>query len=224
MSLDTTGSLMLLYLDEIDLPEPVDAPAFLITGAAESLSKSERNWLPLVVKEVGDRYELIANGFTYAACEEAGLEKVWCVIADDKPETAETAQVLAGEAEPKINLSTADRDQISAALEYLVSIPGTPLKGLKMASAVNRIDESPRQYWNTLDPISKLGCAITKGKKLNTLKQVFFLTPQPLPEVIKDPQLLKGMTVSELKKQAKKRDIAGYSKMKKTDLIELLSQ
>lgn len=65
---------------------------------------------------------------------------------------------------------------------------------------------------------------ITKGKKLNALKQVFYVTPQPLPDVIKDPGVLQTLTLQELKKMAKKRELSGYNKLKKSDLVEVLSQ
>ncbi|HEY9660834.1 MAG TPA: hypothetical protein V6C65_20460 [Allocoleopsis sp.] len=66
-----------------------------------------------------------------------------------------------------------------AALEYLIEQPGSVLKTVKSAVATNRIDEAPRQYWKTLEPIVNLKCGITKGKKLEALKQVFYLEPQP---------------------------------------------
>ena len=50
------------------------------------------------------------------------------------------------------------------------------------------------------------------------------MSPEPLPEVIKDPVLLKTLTVTELKNMAKKRGIAGFSKKSKDGLIQLLSE
>lgn len=86
-------------------------------------------------------------------------------------------------------------------------------------NAVGAIDEAPRQYWKTLDAIANLKCGITKGKKLEALKQVFYLTPQSLPDVIKDPAILQALTTQELKSMAKKRSLTGYTKMKKPDLV-----
>lgn len=225
-NLSDIGNLMHLYLDEIDPGGGTDAPEFLIKATAKTLNRlGGRNWVPVIVKEIGeDRYEAIANSFIYAVVEEAGLEKVWCIIADDSNETAQLTRVLAGEAIPKINLSTATRDEIQAALQYLIEKPGSPLKGVKLSVATNRIDEAPRQYWKNFDAIAQLKCGITKGSKLNALKEVFELTPQPMPEVIKDPAILKTLTTAELKKMAKKQGIAGYTKKKKDELIELLGQ
>jgi hypothetical protein len=219
------GNLMHLYLEDIDPGEGTDAPLFLITAAAKLLSQSEqRNWVPLIVKEIGiDQYQVIGNTFIYAVAEEAGLDKIWCIIADDSKETKQLTQILSGEKIPKINLSTATTDEIRQALQYLIEQPATSLKGVKLATATSRIDEAPRQYWQSLDPITQLKCGITKGKKLKALETVFYLTPQPMPEMIQDLAILKGLTTTELKAMAKKRQLTGYSKLKKQELIELLS-
>ena len=137
---------------------------------------------------------------------------------------------------PKINLSTASRDEIVAALQYLIEQPGNALKTVKIAVAANRIDEAPRQYWQNFNPIIDLKCGITKGAKLEALKQVFYLTPQPKPEEttkvnVAQPTLektsnnasFKTMTVTKLKSIAKEKGIAGAGKMKKDELIKALS-
>lgn len=225
-SLSNIGNLMHLYLDEIDPGEGSNAPEFLIKASAHLLNqKGERNWIPVIVKETGeDKYEVIGNSFIYAVAVEAGLERVWCIVADDSADTAETTKVLAGETLPKINLSKASRDEIKAALEYLIEQPGSPLKTIKLAVATNRIEEAPRQYWQSFEPIASLQCGITKGNKLNALKQVFYLNPQSPPEPTTDTGSLSSMTVANLKALAKKRGITGISKMKKNDLIQALSQ
>ena len=225
-SLSDIGNLMHIYLDEIEPGEATEAPDFLIQASAQVLNqKCDRNWVPIIVKETGeDQYQVIGNSFVYAVAEEAGLERVWCVIADESDEAAEVARVLSGEEVPRINLSKASRDEITAALQYLIELPGSDLKKVKLATATNRIDEAPRQYWKTLDPIANLKCGITRGKKLNALKSVFYLTPQPMPEVITDPAILKTLTATELKKMSNLRGITGYSKLKKADLIDVLSK
>ena len=225
-TLTDVGNLMYLYLDEIEPGEGTDASEFLIKASANLLNqRGERNWIPLIVREIDkSRYEVISNSFIYAVAEEAGLERIWCIIADDSEATAEISKVLAREVTPKVNLSLASRDEIVATLEYLIEQPGSPIKSVKVAVAANRIEESPRQYWKTFEPIVALKCGITKGKKLDALKQVFFLTPQPMPEVIKDSSILNTLTNTELKAMAKKRGLTGYAKFKKPELIELLSQ
>jgi hypothetical protein len=225
-SLNDIGNLMHLYLDEIEPGDGTDAPEFLIRASAQLLAqKGGRNWVPVIVKETGeDQYEVIGNSFIYAVAEEAGLERVWCIVTDGSDETIEVTKVLAGEAMPKINLSKASRDEIMAALEYLVEQPGSALKSVKPAIATNRIDEAPRQYWKTLEPIANLKCGITKGKKLDALNRVFYLTPQSLPDTITDRDMLKTISTTELKAMAKKRGMTGISKMNKNALVDALSQ
>ncbi|PSB31808.1 Rho termination factor N-terminal domain-containing protein [Chlorogloea sp. CCALA 695] len=237
-SLSIIGNLMDIYLDDINSSGETDTPEFLIKASARLLKEKDgRNWIPLLVKETGeDKYEVIANSFIYAVAKEAGLDRVWCIIADDSDDTAETTKVLAKEKTPKINLCTASRDEIVAALQYLIEQPGSALKTVKLAVAANRIDEAPRQSWQKFDPIIKLKCGITKGAKLEALKQVFYLTPQPMPEETmkadiaqpkpektRDKASFKTMTVAELKEIAKEKGIAGVSKMKKDELIAALS-
>jgi hypothetical protein len=225
-SLSDVGNLMHLYLDEIDPGEGTDAPEFLIKASANLLNqKGGRNWIPVIVKETGeDKYQVIGNSFIYAVVEAAGLERVWCIITDGSDETVEVTKILAGEEVPKINLSKASRDEIKAALEYLIKQPDSVLKTVKTAIATNRIDEAPRQYWKTLDPIVDLKCGISKGTKLDALKQVFYLTPQPTPETITDADILKTMSTVDLKAMAKKQGITGISKMKKDELVKALSK
>ena len=220
------GSLMHLYIDEIDPGDATDAPEFLIKASANILKqKGGRNWIPVIVKETGeDRYQVISNSFVYAVAQEAGLERVWCIIANDSDDTTTLTKILAGEEKPKINLSTASRDEIMAALQYLIEQPNSDLKSVKLAVATNRIDEASRQYWKNFEPITSLKCGITKGKKLDAIQSVFYLTPQSMPDTINDVTILMTMTTVELKAIAKKRGITGISKMKKDALIEALSQ
>ncbi|WP_026735168.1 Rho termination factor N-terminal domain-containing protein [Fischerella sp. PCC 9605] len=225
MSLSDVGNLMCLYMHEINPGKGTDAPEFLIKAAAKALVESgSRNWVPVIVKEIGeDRYEVIGNSFIYAIAEEAGLERVWCIIADESEKTLELTRILTGESIPKVNLSTATRDEIQAALQYLIEKPNSELKGVNLAIATNRIDEAPRKYWKNLEPIATLKCGITKGKKLNALKEVFYLSPEQMPEAIADIKILNTLTVAQLKDMAKKRGISGYNKKKKQDLVEMLS-
>ena len=132
--------------------------------------------------------------------------------------------MLAREETPRINLSTASTEEIRSALEYLTQQPDTPLKRLDILKATNRIDEAPRQYWQNLNPIAKLKCGITAGKKVKTLEQVFYLTPEAMPDEIKDAKVLNTLTNTELKKIAKKRSLSGYSKYSKSQLVDLLSR
>jgi hypothetical protein len=239
-NLSDIGNLMYLDLAIIEPGEVTKAPEFIINATAKELSNTDgRNWIPLVVKEIAeDLYQVIGNSFVYAVAEAAGLEKVWCIIADNSEKTAEITKILAGEAIPKTNLSTASRDEIKAALEFLIEQPATVLKGVKIPVATNRIDEAPRQEWKNLNPITKLNCGITAGKKIKALEQVFYLTPMSKDNsntskdnntnINKKDEDKKFpdytiMTTKELKEEAKKRKVSGYSKLNKSQLIKLLT-
>ena len=214
---------MCLPFDEIEPGAPTDAHDYLIQSAANLLGPEGRNWAPLIVQEIEqNQYRVIGNSFVYAVAAEAGLKEVWCIIADDSPETLASTQALTGERVPKTNLSTASRDEIAAALAYLINHPNSLLKGVNLATAVARIDEAPRQYWESLQPIGKLRCRITVGKKLKALEQVFYLTPAPMPEVIRDRRLLESFNVKQLRDVAKRRKFKGYSQLSKPKLIEML--
>jgi hypothetical protein len=124
-------------------------------------------------------------------------------------------------------LSTASREEIKSALQFLIEQPNSPLKTVKLATATARIDEAPRQFWKSLDSIVALKCGITKGKGLDLLKTVFYLTPQSQQAAVIEEfseETLKLKTVSELKSLAKEKGIVGLSKMKKAELVKILAQ
>ncbi|MBR8835197.1 MAG: Rho termination factor N-terminal domain-containing protein [Stigonema ocellatum SAG 48.90 = DSM 106950] len=208
-------------MNEIRPTKGTDAPEFLVKAAAKALIESgDRNWVPVIVKEVGeDEYEVIGNSFVYATANEAGLEKVWCIVTDSSERTEVLTQILTSELVPKINLSTATRDEIKAALQYLIEKPNSELTGVKLAIATNRLDEAQRKYWSDLEPITKLKCGITKGKKLDALYTVFYLTPEPTPQVATP---VNALTITQLREMAKKQGIPGYTKKKKQELVALL--
>lgn len=223
MSLSDLGNLMCLPFEEVIPGEPTDVHQYLIQSTARLLTTEDRNWIPVLVKELGpDHYQVIGNSFIYAVAAEAGLTHLWCIIADDSPETLITARALAGESIPKTNLSTATRDDIATALDYLLNQPNSPLKGVNLATATARIDAAPRQYWQSLQPVTTLGCRITAGKKVKALEQVFYLTPAPLPAIIRDPNLLQSLTLKQLRDIAKQRKLAKSTSLTKAKLIDLL--
>jgi hypothetical protein len=227
MSLSNVGNLMCLYMHEISPGKGTDAPEFCIKAAGKALMESGgRNWVPVIVKEIEqDQYEVIGNSFVYAIALEIGLERVWCIVADSSERTFDLTRILTGELIPKINLSTASRDEIQAALQYLIEKPNSELKGVKLAIATNRIDEAPRTSWANLEPITKLKCGITKGGKLDALKEVFYLSPQPKLEAVEQVaahENLSALTLTQLKNLAKKQGVPGYSKKQKKELDKFL--
>jgi len=227
--LDDIGNLMYLYLDDIKVKKLKQESSFLVSATVKLLHQNKtRNWLPLIVKETGeDQYELIANSFSYQVAKKANLERVWCIIADDSKETSEISQILMGEKIPKINLSTASKEEISQAIEYLFGLPNSELKTIKRykQKLIDNISNAPtRKYWQDFKPIGNLKCGIgKKGKKLDEFTQVFYLTPEPIPDNTKDKNILNSLTLTELKNIAKARKLKGYSKLKISQLVDLLS-
>ncbi|WP_286393543.1 Rho termination factor N-terminal domain-containing protein [Pseudanabaena mucicola] len=222
--------LMYLWLHEISVPEPTDAPQFLVDVVSETLKKSGgKNWIPVIVKEVSNgEYVVVANSFIYAAAENAELEKVWCVIVDNDESAEYLTKVLAREIVPKLDLATASYEQIQGALEYISEKPNSALKGFKLLVAVNRIAEAPRHNWKSLDELTKLKCGITKGKKLDALKEVFTLNVKSVKATVdvnepKPTKSLDSLSLTELKAMAKEKKLKGYSKKTKAELIDLLS-
>ena len=179
---DDIGKLMHLPLADIEAGEPCSESEFIITAAAEAvLQASGHNWIPVIVKETGDyQYQVVSNSFIYAVAQQAELERVWCIIIEPESKNIEQAKILARETIPKVNLNTASRDTILAALRYLVAEPGSALKGLDVIVAANRISAANRETWSNFSPITSLKCSITKGKKLDALTKVFFLSPTPV--------------------------------------------
>jgi hypothetical protein len=221
---------MHLWLHEITVPEPTDAPQFLLDVVSEALKQSGgKNWIPVIVKEVSKgEYVVVANSFIYAAAENAGLEKAWCVIVDHDESAEYLTKVLAREIVPKLDLATASYEQIQGALEYVSEKPNSALKGFKLLVAVNRIAEAPRHNWKSLDELTKLKCGITKGKKLDALKEVFTLNVKSVKEPVevnapKPIQSLDSLSLTELKAMAKDKKLKGYSKKTKAELVDLLS-
>ena len=187
---DNIGQLVCLPLESIQSEQSVNESEFIVAAAADSVRATDgRNWIPLIVKEVREyEYEVVGNNFIYAVSHCAGLEKVWCIIIEPKDSLIEQVKLLAREIAPRVNLAHASRDTILSALRYVASQPASPLKGVDLTVATNRIQDSDRSAWKDLTPITKLSCGITKGKKLDALNSIFFVDeptpPPPAPDVV----------------------------------------
>jgi hypothetical protein len=190
---DNIGKLMHLPLLDIQSEQEFSVSEFIIAAAAEAIRQAGgRNWIPVIVKEIEDyQYQVVSNHFVYASAHQAELERVWCIVIEPDAKSIEQAQILAREVSPKVNLATASRETILAALKYLIAESGSALKGVDAVVAANRIASANRESWSNFNQIPTLKCGITKGKKLDSLSQVFFLAPptplpatQPKPEVI----------------------------------------
>ncbi len=181
---DDIGKLMHLPLADIEPGEPFSESEFILAAAAEAVRQSgERNWIPAIVKETGDyQYQVVSNHFVYAVAQQANLERIWCIVIEPDEKSIEQAKILAREVTPKVNLNTASRDTILAALRYLIAEPGSALKGVDSVVAADRIAAAKgRETWSKFDSVTSLKCGLTKGKKLEAIGKVFFLQPAPLP-------------------------------------------
>ncbi|MBW4644594.1 MAG: hypothetical protein KME23_16665 [Goleter apudmare HA4340-LM2] len=190
---DNIGKLKHLPLVDIEPGEQFSTSEFIVKAATEAVLQADgRNWIPIIVKEIGDyKYQAVSNHFVYAVAQQAELERVWCIVIPSEPQSIEQAKILAREVTPKVNLNTASRDTILAALRYLVAEPGSALKGIDPIIATNRIAASDRQNWSNLNPITNLKCGITRGKKLDELTKVFYLaSPAPLSPPPKSPEIV----------------------------------
>ncbi|MEG5043604.1 hypothetical protein [Microcoleus sp. B4-C1] len=177
---ENIGKLMHLKLSKIESAEPCSESEFIIAGAAEAvLQAGNRNWIPIIVKETGDyQYQVVSNHFVYAVAQQAKLDLVWCIVIDPKPSNIEQAKILAREANPTVNLSTASKDTIIAALEYLVK--EQKWKNVKPVEAANKILASNREQWSDFIPLTKLPCGLSKAR-LDCITKVFSISPPPPP-------------------------------------------
>ncbi len=177
---ENIGKLMHLNLSKIESAEPCSESEFIIAGAAEAvLQAGNRNWIPIIVKETGDyQYQVVSNHFVYAVAQQAKLDLVWCIVIDPKPSNIEQAKILAREANPQVNLSTAAKDTIIAVLKYLVKEHNW--KNVKPVETANKIVDSNREQWSDFTPLTKLQCNLTKAR-LDFIAKVFSISPPPPP-------------------------------------------
>jgi hypothetical protein len=177
---ENIGKLMHLKLSKIESAEPCSESEFIIAGAAEAvLQAGNRNWIPIIVKETGDyQYQVVSNHFVYAVAQQAKLDLVWCIVIDPKPSNIEQAKILAREANPTVNLSTASKDTIIAVLKYLVKEHNW--KNVKPVETANKIVDSNREQWSDFTPLTKLQCGLTKAR-LDFIAKVFSISPPPPP-------------------------------------------
>ncbi|OCR01001.1 hypothetical protein BCD67_06480 [Oscillatoriales cyanobacterium USR001] len=177
---ENIGKLMHLELTKIESTEPCSDSEFIIAGAAEAiLQAGDRNWIPIIVKEIGDyQYQVVSNNFVYAVAQQAKLERVWCIVIDPKPSNVEQAKILAREAIPTVNLSTASKDTIITVLKYLVEEYNW--KNVKPVEAAQKIVDSNRKQWSDFIPLTKLQCGLTKAR-LDCITKVFSISPPPPP-------------------------------------------
>ncbi len=122
--------MTLLYetLVEIELGKILCLPLFQIAGnqeihpalvknLAKQIQKNERNYLPVIVKLLGeDSYEAIYNIQILEAARKAEVDFVWCIVVDD--EILDQIKVESGEI-IRLSVLTASEQDIKEVLEYI---------------------------------------------------------------------------------------------------------
>ena len=124
--------MTLLYeyeaLVEIELGKILCLPLFQVSGnqeihpalvknLAKQIQKKERNYLPVIVKLLGeDNYEAIYNIQILEAARKAEVDFVWCIVVDD--EILDQIKVESGEI-IRIPVLTASEQDIKEVLEYI---------------------------------------------------------------------------------------------------------
>ncbi|MBC7971198.1 MAG: hypothetical protein H7Z11_13950 [Verrucomicrobia bacterium] len=156
-----------------------EAQPIIIKAIAQELSTTGKNILPVIVRLLGeDKYQAILNTQILDAARQVKLDFVWCIVVNQPMQQqieVELGQVL------RVNLTTAPEQALVETLAYIQAQPNSPLKGLDATITASKIAAEDRSTWQDFTPIIKLKCGITKGKKLDALATVFYLTPPPPP-------------------------------------------
>jgi hypothetical protein len=122
----------------------------------------------------------------------AGHEKVWVAVVPDDPDTETQIKLLTGKLPLKVNICTADRETILAALSYCRKQLSAKFD---VTIATERILKAPgRRVWQDLQPLTKLQCGLT-ATNLKVIKAVF----EVIPEIIEvKPIILNSALEDEL--------------------------
>ena len=189
------GQLKELPLDSILVKnKPNDIFEYLILGIASEIGKNGNyNPVPVIVTSTGSyEYEVVSNHLTYYACKHLGLEKIYCIVVENDNKIKRLCKILNSELSPKINLTTASREEIASSLRYVKE--QFKLSKFDIQKATIRITDSPlRKYWRSLDEILNLKCGIT-AKNLDFFNNVYELHPFDLP---KEPSKVFILNASE---------------------------
>jgi hypothetical protein len=129
----------------------------LVKSLANKLKVSNKNILPIVVKQKGeDRYEAIHNILILEAVKLAEIEFVWCIAVDNQME----AQILAETGELfQVSLLESSENEIIEALIFAKDSE-TTLKKIDTAKIAKVITSARTPSWKDLKPLSKLKCGV----------------------------------------------------------------
>lgn len=134
---------------------------------------------PIVVKQVGDRFEVVAGHRRITAAEAAGLEVVPCHVVVGTEEQVEMMKIHE-------NLYRVDVNPFDEASHYARLISTMKLSPMKIARMTNRSDNYVRDRLQILDYDETLRQAVAEGKlnlsvakELNRIKK-----PEKLREMV----------------------------------------
>jgi hypothetical protein len=136
------------------------------------LKKSERNVLPVIAKETKeDHYDVILNAHILAACRQAKLDFVWCILVDDEMESqlqleiplVETRQIGVHNI-AKTDLKTASKQSITEVLESIKAdqYGFNRINPLAVSQAI--VDYRQKKDIVNLNFITTLKCGVGKTK------------------------------------------------------------
>jgi hypothetical protein len=226
-SFDNIGQLVHLPLKSIQSEQKTSESEFLLSVASQGIKDADgRNWVPVIVKEVGDyQYQVVSNYFGYSVARYADMERVWCIVIDPSENHIEQARLLMREVKPKVNLSSASQELITEALRYIVAEFPVVFKGFDIAIAADKIATAKRSMWEDLNPILKLKCGITKGKKQDAFADIFFVLPAsplpPAPELVSIKDANRDKIFDRLN-YLKICEISGFETLNIDDLADAL--
>jgi ParB-like chromosome segregation protein Spo0J len=143
----------------------VKSNALLVKSLAQTLSKTQRNILPVIVKPLAeDHYEAVFNHLILEAAQEADLDFVLCVPVD----AALEAQVIAESGQSfQLNALTATEKELIDALTYIKAAE-VSLKTIDPTKVAKVIVAARTPAWKDLKPLTKLKCGVGP-KKVPTL-------------------------------------------------------
>lgn len=197
-SLKSIGQLIRVPIEQVELTEEYDIPAYYVGVLAEKLKDAEvRNWVPVIVQEQALReFRVVENGHILDAMRAAGQEYVWVVVIPDDPHIEEQVSLLMGKSSLKVNLCTASYEAILSGLNHLIANPAHKLNSLPITLVTERIlQDSSRFAWTSLQPLTKLGLKSITTAKLKVFAEVFEAKPEPI-EI--RPVILNTASASEL--------------------------
>ncbi|MEB3309966.1 MAG: hypothetical protein VKJ02_07005 [Snowella sp.] len=130
---------------------------FLIKNLALHMKKTNKNFLPVIVKEIAEhQYESCLNTPVLEAARLANLDLIWCIIVDD--DMFQQIEIEAGQV-IRVPLLSASENDIIDLIEYVK-------KDERYSRSINKLDSQ------------KAAKAIIKKREENSLSSLKFLTKE----------------------------------------------